>query len=341
MTTFFQWIVTIFAFYVCVPTLSADELQTVPSESANSLEDKGFTSKNLRIQDLLPNLAIPLPVEPGIPADFVALSPDGVLDPADWIYWGPEDVLRAYFKEPASLQVPILRVKLSTNVFQSGPRSFDDGNSMDFIKTKKKTDPSFAFKEYQWGDYPVLAIKTKIKGQTIFTAWVGLNSPETGSVLMFNLIYPLDKKGHPNDEDSQLWESLLTKTTPLEDGDFFKACGQDLQEGFTLVNLHGAKLKMIAEKRESDGTIQVVVIPESSDVEFHYDNMLECLMGAKWKYKEPLVKVYGEITLKKNNFGLSCQCVTSIFFKTVKEFSIKKEDGKNSLIFQKACEETD
>ena len=142
--------------------------------------------------------------------------------------------------------------------------------------------------------YPVLAIRSMLEGQLNFTAWVGLNDSEAGWTLMFDLVYP-DKKGHPTKKDRQLWENLLTKTTQLQDGDYFKAYGQELQEGYTLVNVGGAKLKMLAEKRQSDGTLQVVVIPESSNVEFRYVDMMECAMGAKWKQGEPMVKVYGEI----------------------------------------------
>jgi hypothetical protein len=95
---------------------------------------------------------------------------------------------------------------------------------------------------------------------------------------------------------------------------------------------------MVAEKRQSDGKIQVVVIPESSDVEFHYVDMTECMMGAKWKFGEPMVKVYGEIVINDVNFKSIIDYTTSIFFKTVSEFSFKKEDGKKLLIFQKTCD---
>lgn len=130
------------------------------------------------------------------------------------------------------------------------------------------------------------------------------------------------------------------KTTQLKDRDYFKAGGQDLQEGYTLVNVGGAKLKMLAEKRQSDGILQVVVIPESSDVEFHYFDMVECLMGATWKYGEPMVKVYGTIALNNENFKSITYYVTSIFFKTVQEFLFKKDDEKKLLIFQKVCDKT-
>jgi hypothetical protein len=219
------------------------------SSAAIALKDKQNAKNNLRILELLPNLLCPFAVDPGIPADFVALSPRGTLDPYDWTYWGPKDVLKAYFENPASLKTPVLRVKLSANVAQTGPNSFNNEGSMESLKMLQKEDlKGFASIKTRWGDYPILAIRTKMEGQLIFMAWVGLNDPEAGWTLMFNLVYP-DKKGHPNKKDRQLWESLLTKTTQLKDGDYFKACGQDLQEGYTLVNVGGAKLKMLAEKR--------------------------------------------------------------------------------------------
>lgn len=307
--------------------------------TAMAPQDKQDVKNDLRILELLPNLLCPLAVDPGIPADFVALSPNGILDPHDLIYWGPKDVLKAYFKDPSSLKVPLIRVQLSACVAQTGPNSFHK-IFMEYLKKLKQEDPKgFASIETQWGDYPVIAIRAITEGQLNFTAWVGLNDPEAGWTLVFDLVYP-DKKGHPTKKDRQLWESLLTKTTQLQDGDYFKACGQDLQEGYTLVNVGGAKLKMLAEKRQSDGTLQVVVIPESSDVEFHYVDMMECAMGAKWKQGEPMVKVYGEIVVNNKNLESTTNYVTSIFFKTVPEFSFKKEDGKKLLIFQKICGKT-
>lgn len=319
----------LYSLFACICTMTS--LAATPPKGTQE------TKNDLRILELLPNLLCPLAVDPGIPADFIALSPRGTLDPYDWIYWGPKDVLQAYFENPTSLKVPILRVKLSPNVAQTGPNSFNNEES---FKMLKKEDPKgFASIETQWGDYPISAIRIQKEGRLIFIAWVGLNDPEAGWTLMFNLVHP-DEKGHPDTKDRQLWESLLAKTTQLKDGDYFKACGQDLQEGYTLVNVGGAKLKMLAEKRQSDGMLQVVVIPEGSDVEFHYGDMMECLMGAKWKHREPMVKVYGEIVVDKENFKSITDYVTSIFFKNVWEFSFKKEDGKKLSIFQKIGDKT-
>lgn len=302
--------------------------------TAIALEETQEAKNELRILELLPNLLIPLAIEPGIPEDFVALSPKGALDLYDWTYWGPEDVLKAYFENPASLKSPIIRVKLSSNTAQTGPHSFNGGNDEWLLKMKKE-DPAFASIETKWGAYPILAVRTKIEDKLIFMAWVGLNDP-SGWTLMLNLVYP-EKKGHPTKKDRQLWESLLMKTTPLSHKNYFKACGQDLEEGYTLVNVGGAKLKMVAEKRQSDGMLQVVVIPESPGVEFHYISMMECLMGAEWKYGEPMVKVNGEIAVNNDNIHSTTDYVTSIFYKTVPEFSFKKEeiDEKTHQIFQK------
>ena len=49
-------------------------------------QDTQEAKNDLRILELLPNLLSPLAVDPGIPADFVALSPNGILDPHDFIY---------------------------------------------------------------------------------------------------------------------------------------------------------------------------------------------------------------------------------------------------------------
>jgi hypothetical protein len=104
----------------------------------------GDSSRQVRCKNnyilLLPNLLCPLAVDPGIPADFVALSPNGILDPYDFIYWGPKNVLIAYFKDPSSLKVPLIRVKLSEMVAQTGPNSFHK-SFMEYLKKLRQEDP--------------------------------------------------------------------------------------------------------------------------------------------------------------------------------------------------------
>src|ERR1700722_11400088 len=95
----------LYSLFVCIFTMNP--------LTATASKDTQETKNDLRILELLPNLLCPLAVDPSIPADFVALSPRGTLDPYDWIYWGSKDVLKAYFENPASLNKPVIRVKLS------------------------------------------------------------------------------------------------------------------------------------------------------------------------------------------------------------------------------------
>ena len=309
-------------------------LSLASSLGAAELSNATPSKSDFRILDLLPNLITPLAVDPGVPTDFVALTPSGNLDPYDWIYWGPKNVLEAYFKDPTSLKEPLIRVKLSGNVAQTGLNSFNNENPRELAALKRMSPKDFASIRTQWGNYPVFAIRTKMNGKVLFTAWTGLNAPE-GWTLMFNLVYP-EKKGHPTKKDRQLWENFLTKSTQLKDGDYFKALGQDLQEGYTVADIFGAKVKVTAEKRKSDDVMQVVVTLQSPHIEFHYLDMLDGRMGAEWKYGEPLVKVYADVVVSNGNNQTIGNYVTSVFYTDVEEFSTRAEDEKNSLVFQKA-----
>jgi hypothetical protein len=301
------------------------------SLAATPLKEEQDGKKNLRILELLPNLVLPLAVNPGIPDNFIALAP-GSLSLCDWIYWGPKNVLEAYFENPESLEEPILAVQLSFDVFQTGPNSFSHEDS---LKTHKEDGlEEFISSKSQWGDDPVLVVRGTMENQLFFIAWVGLNNPENGATLVFNLVYPM-QEGRPNKKDRDLWENLLTKTTQFTDRDYFRSHGQDLNDGYTLVTVGKGKMKMIAEKRQSDGMLQVIVIPESPEVEFRYIDMMEDLMEAQWRYKEPLVKVHGETLVNRGNYHSTTNHVTSIFYKTVPEFSFNKEEEKELLIFQK------
>lgn len=292
---------------------------------ANVLNASSEESKGLRILDLLPNLCNPLAVEPAVPDDFVAMSPGGDLDPYDWIYWGPKDVLESYFKDPKSLDKPLLRVKLSANVAQRGPSIFIGGD-IEYMEDMKNADPeSFSDLEYHWGSYPVYAVRAKMEKDKIFSAWVGLNDQEAGWTLLFNLVYP-KKAGHPNKDDQNLWDNFIRKTKQLPEPDFFKAHGQDMRPGLTLVDIGGAKLLMVAEKRENDGKVQVMVVPASSDVEFEYLKMEECLLGSEWNLGAPIVKVFGKLINNKLRF-ISGEVIT-VLLVTVPEFT-NMDEAKN------------
>lgn len=299
--------------------------------------DRSFDSgSELRISKLLPNLVSQIAVEPAIPDNFVALSPNGIVDLYDWVYWGPKDVLEAYFKNPASLTTPVLRVKLSSNVCQTGPNSF---SSEAELKKMEKSDPKgFASRKIKWGTYPVLAVRTLMSDKVVNMAWVGLNDPESGFTLMFNLVYP-EKESHPNKNARELWTTFLGGTKQLSEPDFFKAHGQDMQPGYTLVTVADAKFKMIAEKRERDGKLQLVVIPSSDKSKFEFLHMQEGQLGSQWKYGEPLLKVKANFEINDGNFkSIISNHMSSVLIKTVPEFSHNIEQAKERsdlFIFQR------
>ncbi len=152
---------------------------------------------------LLPGLLFPL--EPAIPADFVARSPRGDQNLNDWVYWGREEVLKSYFEDPSSIKEPIIRVKLSRTTTQKGPKL--ELKEIKNLNLKSKNNlKEVGYFETHWGDYPVLALNYPLGGHTVQFAWVGLNDPESGGVLIFNLV-------NANSNGEQLWDNLITKTS--------------------------------------------------------------------------------------------------------------------------------
>jgi hypothetical protein len=183
------------------------------SLTAGDLKETGHLDDHSRINQLLPNTFYPLHVAPALPADFVAMSPNGDIDLYDWVYWGPKNVLEAYFKNPNSLKSAIIRVKFSENVAQTSPNTFGNGIE-EFVKQLKQADPQAVIQK-RWGQYPVIAIKERMRNKVCNMAWVGLNVPEAGWTLIFNLIYS-ENKNEPSKEDETMWYKFINETKPLK-----------------------------------------------------------------------------------------------------------------------------
>lgn len=294
------------------------------------------TSRNLRILNLLPNLACPLGVEPAIPDNFVAMSRSGILDPYDWIYWGPKEVIEAHFKDHDSLSQGIIRIKLSANVMQTGPHEFDGETLQESIRSlKKELGRNVTARDYNWGNYPVRAMKAKLPEQTFLIAWIGLNDP-SGWTLMANMIYP--PKGKLKAKDLALWKNFLEKTTQLPERDMILASGQDLQQDHTLVSLAGMKFKVRAEKRLSDGCLQIVVTRLSSIGEFVYKDMFEARLGTQWMHGAPIVKVSASLSATEGNCTNHIDYVVTALIKEVQEFTVNASDAehpKDQFVYQK------
>src|SRR4029078_12055747 len=114
-----------------------------------------------------------------------------------------------------------------------------------------------------------------------------------GQVLLARLIYP--HKNAPSTEDLNIWSEFLKKTKPLRGDAFYKAHGQDLRKGLTLVNVYGSVLKIFAEKRKRDGRIQVIIKPVDDRISCKCLDAAEMVMGEIWHFSEPVIKISSEI----------------------------------------------
>ncbi|MCE5294214.1 MAG: hypothetical protein LLF94_06330 [Chlamydiales bacterium] len=228
--------------------------------SISSMLIAGDFRANERIFRLLPSLDVPLAIEPALPANFVALSKEGTLDLKDWVYWGPESVVKAYFNDPSSLKQSIIRVRLSETVKQIGPEKFSSEND-ELCKLMAPMGLKRLFDvRMKWGKYPIYAITAEFQKKWLYTAWVGLSDPQ-GTTLMFELIYPGVK---PSQENFDLWDRFLDKSCLLSESVVAQAFKVEYKPGVTDVVLYGENLSVVGEQRYSDKLIQVVVDTKKS-----------------------------------------------------------------------------
>jgi hypothetical protein len=275
-----------------------------------------------RILGLLPSdLVPPLPVEPALPSNFVAVNSTSC---TDWTYWGPKDAVESYLKDRSTLQSAIIAMKLS-NTFQSTSGTLDR-EIRDACRDLKALGRPYKSNKTHWGEYPVHILETSLPEMTLHNVFVGLND-QSGAILMFVLLHPKPHSA-PSKNDIALWHQFIRNTKPLEAPALFRAVGQDLQPGYTVVKTMRAKLKMTAEKRQRDGMVQVVVIREPG-VSFECQQISEGHLGSEWNLGAPLLKVDGIITYKIGNSTDVIHQVTSILVDTVQEFSVDIESMKD------------
>lgn len=284
-------------------------------------EDKWST---LRINSLLPHLDSPLAVEPAVPADFVAKSPKGTLDVHEWIYWGPKDVLEAYFQNPASLSRAIIRVKLSESIKQIGPGKFNEENdelvqSFAALNLKRMYDI-----KRSWGRYPLYILSAQFPEKWIHAAWVGLDDG-AGSVLMFELIYPKDGA---TQEDYNLWNDLFANTKVLPEP--FYSHGYQLQHevGATHLELYGAKVKVVGQARNSDNMIQIIVDPTGSGMQFQLGKVSYEIMAPNHALGGPAARVRGVFTRNDGASTMQSKQEIVVLIKPVDAFSIEQDTAK-------------
>lgn len=271
-------------------------------------------SQSLRIDELIPqeSVLIRLAVDPAVPAHFVALSkPD---DPVEWIYWGPKDVLTAYFEDPLSLSEPIIRFKFAMDLMQNKEGCLDEKAFREHLsKINADTQPTFDFGK--WGSYPYCKVSVDFHGANYF-GYVGLND-DSGAALLFHLVIP--QKSRVPIAALNLWEKFFRETKELPEPLFFKAHGQEMHPGYTIVNILGHKVKVTVEKRKSDHRVLLHTKSLDDAVDFEFKEAFETTMGAKWHHKKPLLKIKGVYLIKEKNFYY--EQTASVLINEVDEFS--------------------
>ncbi|MBS0634171.1 MAG: hypothetical protein JSR37_01750 [Verrucomicrobia bacterium] len=272
----------------------------------------GLLNADDRIFSLLPQTITPLAVEPAIPKNFVALSKKGPLDLTDWVYWGPKEVVEAYFANPESLKTSILRVRLSETVQQISPEKFSCEND----ELCKLMAPMGLKRLYdvrsRWGKYPVYTITAQFEHKWLYTSWVGLSDPQ-GTTLMFELVYPGSK---PTQEQFDLWDQFIDKTKSLAADSYY--ISYDL--GSTEVTLYDKSFLLVGEQRYSDKLIRIAYKPLKSDLKANVDTVYLANIAPQEDISGPGAKVYLVLEAKD---GTTQKQMVPVFIKPVVEFSIE------------------
>lgn len=282
-------------------------------------------TQTLRIHQLMPqkDLLISLGVEPALPPDFIALSKKGEIDYSDCVYWGPENVLKAYFKDPNSLSTPILKVRIADFITQSQLKDFH----RNFLKEASKGELKFIHSG-NWGSYPYYCLEYDTpEAEKTHLGLIGLNE-DSDSVLAFILVSP--KKEIDQGQGLKLWENFFKQTKELPFPLFIKALGQEMHKGYTIVNVIGRKIKVFAEQRRSDKKLQFIVMPEDKNVKFAFRKSDLALMGADWHKNEPILKIHGSYII--DDGWMNYSHTTSVLIKEVDEFADTSNLKSNAFV---------
>jgi hypothetical protein len=285
----------------------------------------GFSKNTTPLEDLFPNLVDIPALELGIPENFVVGSPKKESDITDGVYWGPKEVLEAYFNDSKSLNQGIMKVKLLNEVLQTGPENF----SCETSKNK-----SITISKKKWGEYPVLAFNSKSKNKREqYALFLGLNSPGQW-VLAFDFIYPENEK-FPSKNTLKIWEDLLEQTKGLSTQELLKVKGQDMQEDYTNALVYGSKMQFIVEERIRDGRVRLIVKRLEGKIEFQLEDVETGKMPLEWKKGTTLAKVHGTITAYKDSTNsVVQQTPINVFIKRVKEFTDDSDQLQNDPSIQ-------
>lgn len=270
--------------------------------------------KPLRILELIPETWFEYPViEPAIPDNYILGSEE--INCCN--IWGTKEDVEAFSKNIYhQVERPLFTLRHSYEIVQTGPESFSQEETIveAFSRVGVKDINIIKLK---WGEYPVLAIEGNMGGKPMRLALIGLNSPN-------RFVIHVTFISSSNEQDSsEIWKTFLRDTRPLDEKEFLKAMGMEMEEGYTFYRSGKAKVKAIAEKRKNDGKIAVKVEPITPNTSFRIIGFNESTMVTEWKNGEPCVEMLGEMVEKYSETGETItEAPIIIHTKFVDQFSI-------------------
>ncbi|MCH9617103.1 MAG: hypothetical protein SP4CHLAM5_04530 [Chlamydiia bacterium] len=290
-------------------------------------------SQTLHIEELMPrrDQVTFIAIDPAIPREYVALSKSGKINyfGGEWVYWGPEEVLKSYFKDESSLSVPVLFMDFTPNYSQK------KRGVLDVSKIKKEIEgivKNLKITSGKWGEYPYCTMSYQMGGKDFNTAYVGLNQ-DSGATLYINLLSPNVPGGKAI--GLKFWNDFFENTKQLSEPLCFRVCSnQELHPGYTIVDIAGRKIKVLAEKRKSDGKVQFIVLPEDEASTFKFENAFKTIMSTNWHLLDPVLKVKGTFVIEEGWINYSM--TTTVLIKEVESFTcVSNKNKKINSIFIK------
>ena len=178
-----------------------------------SLQAFASESGNLnRIQSLLPNLGVPLNIQPYIPDNFkLTKSPVELPKELNVYFWAPEGEFEKYIENPKSQNRPFIQVAKQECPGLKSIKEYAAGMKNNFPL-------GFTSSTLHWGPYEVAAIKIYATYDEDYMALIKLND-DKGTMLIFMLMYPkkldIGYGNRPSKEDLAFWNDFLEKTRAL------------------------------------------------------------------------------------------------------------------------------
>jgi len=282
-------------------------------------------TQDLRILQLLPRdqVVTPLPIDPAIPEDFIALDLNGKQDVCLGMWWGPKDIIRTALKE-RSEKWPLIFVKLSSSISQKEYGKLD----IEAIKRECSILEEMTCQSGNWGALPYALVEGSFGDKKMNCLFVGNN--QNGIVYFFSLMHPEDKKLEPS--AMALWDRFVKETKQLPEPLFFKCLGQEMHIGHTISDSAGRKLLFKAEYNEEKNLVLISVEPHEGTIDFQYSAAELCKMGANWHQNEDMVKINGMISVE--NGWINSNQTTSVLLKKTKTFSKRSKDADYHQVFK-------